>query len=273
MTHPIWRQVVLGIDAAWTATQPSGVALFACNKSGWRCLAVAPSYQQFVDICLGAKLVWSQRPGGGLPDLDQLLAAADRISNSAPVKVIAIDMPLSKQPIIGRRTADRLVSQAFGAKGCAVHSPSSQRPGRIADDLQANCRNRGYNLSTADTDVTTSPSLIEVYPHTAILNLLKLDFRFPYKVSRSNSYWPHTSLEYRKKALLESFQRILEGLSQEIGGVSIALPKYDQTHSLTVLKRYEDVIDAMICAWTGMKYLQGECNAYGDQEAAIWSPI
>ena len=34
--------LVLGIDAAWTAHNPSGVALVQQAEQGWRCLALAP---------------------------------------------------------------------------------------------------------------------------------------------------------------------------------------------------------------------------------------
>ena len=39
---------VLGIDVAWTAHHPSGVALVQRTTTGWSCLAVAPSYEAFI---------------------------------------------------------------------------------------------------------------------------------------------------------------------------------------------------------------------------------
>jgi predicted RNase H-like nuclease len=41
---------------------------------------------------------------------------------------------------------------------------------------------------------------------------------------------------------------------------------------VTGLKRYEDSLDALVCAWVGAKYLEGEAVAYGDHTAAIWIP-
>jgi hypothetical protein len=38
-------RAVLGIDAAWTITQPSGVALAVERSNGWRMIAAAASYQ------------------------------------------------------------------------------------------------------------------------------------------------------------------------------------------------------------------------------------
>ena len=39
---------VLGIDAAWTAHQPSNIALVQNTGSRWSCIAVAPSYEAFI---------------------------------------------------------------------------------------------------------------------------------------------------------------------------------------------------------------------------------
>jgi hypothetical protein len=38
---------VLGIDAAWTAAQPSGVALAVERGNGWRMIGAVASYQRF----------------------------------------------------------------------------------------------------------------------------------------------------------------------------------------------------------------------------------
>ncbi len=46
-------------------------------------------------------------------------------------------MPLATTPITNRRAADTAISSRFGPKGCAVHSPSAERPGAMADQLRA----------------------------------------------------------------------------------------------------------------------------------------
>jgi hypothetical protein len=40
-------RAVLGIDAAWTLSQPSGVALVAETPNAWRLVAADASYQRF----------------------------------------------------------------------------------------------------------------------------------------------------------------------------------------------------------------------------------
>jgi len=73
---------VLGIDAAWTLTQPSGVALAVEDAGGWRLAAVAASYEDFV---------------------------------------AAVDMPLVLLPIPRRRAACDAVSRAYGSRACGTH--------------------------------------------------------------------------------------------------------------------------------------------------------
>ena len=44
---------VLGIDAAWTAHHPSGIALVRHTAEGWRCELLAPSYDAFIKQASG----------------------------------------------------------------------------------------------------------------------------------------------------------------------------------------------------------------------------
>ena len=49
------RMLVIGVDAAWTSFQPSGVALVEKTAPArWRCLALAPSYPTFLGALAGA---------------------------------------------------------------------------------------------------------------------------------------------------------------------------------------------------------------------------
>ncbi|MCA1792296.1 MAG: hypothetical protein ABR534_04885 [Desulfotignum sp.] len=41
--------VILGIDAAWTKTEPSGIALVELTQEDWQSIAVAPSYNAFIN--------------------------------------------------------------------------------------------------------------------------------------------------------------------------------------------------------------------------------
>ena len=73
---------------------------------------------------------------------------------------------------------------------------------------------------------------------------------------------------------MKNWQRVLVELSKTIDGIDLPLPKGKQIESLTLhrLKRYEDALDALICAWVGVRYVAGDCSAFGDATAAIWVP-
>ena len=152
------RCIVLGIDAAWTAGNPSGVALVRGQGARWECLAVAPSYASFI---ASQPINWRVRPEGGPADIDALIAASVRIAGAAP-DVIAIDMPLSIHPITARRAADNAIASAYGARGLGAHSPSVARPGPIADAMCAGFAAHGYALATSATPVRTPRVMIEV---------------------------------------------------------------------------------------------------------------
>lgn len=263
---------LLGIDAAWTAEQPSGVALLVADDSeSWRCVALAPSYDSFLSLADGQRIDWAERPSGGLPEPERLVAAAAKLAG-ASVDVVAFDMPLSMAPITERRRADNAISIAFGSRGASTHTPSRARPGRISDDTRVQFGDLGYPLATAQADLGQTPSLMEVYPHVSLLALVGAPFRLPYKVAKSLKYWPGTSLDDRIERLLGEFATILGILRQHIQDIPLALPTPSEISSLSALKRYEDAIDALVCAWTATRFYQSQATPYGDDSAAIWVP-
>lgn len=104
-----------GIDAAWTATQPSGVAVAVETPTGWKLVAAESSYQRFIARSR-ADMEPELRPSGSLPGAHALLEAARAVSG-VEVSLIAVDMPLSRTTITGRRTSDAAVSRAYGGGG------------------------------------------------------------------------------------------------------------------------------------------------------------
>ena len=106
--------MVLGVDAAWTLTQPSGVALVTQIPKGWRLVISAPSYQHFIAMADHSQ-VSQARPVGSKPDPEALLRAATNLTGRA-VDLVAVDMPLARLPILSRRASDDAVSRAYGAR-------------------------------------------------------------------------------------------------------------------------------------------------------------
>lgn len=263
---PTPTQVVLGIDAAWTAGQPSGVALAVLEAERWQLRAVAPSYDHFLNQAAG--VACDAPPRGSLPEAPALLAAAEALAG-ARVDLVAIDMPLARTPIVARRASDNAITRAFGGRYCGTHSPSAMRPGPLSDGLRAGFEDAGYPLRTAHAQ---AGGLVEVYPHPALVVLARAPRRLPYKASKTRSYWPDESLAARRVLLAAEWARIVGLLATRIDGVEAALPPLSDDASGVARKAHEDMIDAIVCAWVGITALGGQADAYGDAESAIWVP-
>lgn len=259
---------LLGLDAAWTPKTASGVALLVGDVGNWRCLRVAPSRRAFVaqageaPVDFGSAVVDDDAP------LHEVIAVACSLAGVSSLSVLAVDMPLAVGPIVGRRAADNCVSREYGARGCAVHSPTPARPGPVAERLRDEALACDLPLVTRGPPRT--PALIEVYPHVSLLQLLGASYRVGYKVSRARKYWPGRSRLERVGLLLEAWRGIEGALARVV-----EMPVREAalgTWSTRMLKAYEDALDGAICAWTAALYLEGRTTPLGDDDAAIWVP-
>jgi predicted RNase H-like nuclease len=259
--------IVLGIDAAWTASQPSGVAVLQRRRGMWQCLALAPSYASFIALADGTPIDWRARPAASIAACDALVGATAKLAGARP-DVIAIDMPLATTPIVARRKADNAIASAYAARGLGAHSPSEARPGPIAHAMRHGFALHGYALATTATSAGTRDVMIEVFPHAAAIALLGASYRVPYKLARVTQYWPDCSPAQRRRALLAQWRKLRRALAAHVGGVAFRVPA---TGTLAALKRYEDALDAAICAWIGSEYLAKRARPYGDATAAVWA--
>jgi len=68
---------ILGIDAAWTATQPSGVAVVSSTACNRRLIFAGSSYRHLLAQA-EEDLISTSRPSGSVAEAAALLAAAGR---------------------------------------------------------------------------------------------------------------------------------------------------------------------------------------------------
>ena len=258
---------ILGIDAAWTATQPSGVAVVSSTVGNWRLIFAGSSYGHLLAYA-NEGLNSTSRPSGSIAEAAALLSAAGKIAG-APVDLVAVDMPLSLEPITTRRVSVNLVAAAYGARHCSTHTPSAIRPGKISDDLSGGFERCGYGLLTKEVWL---PGLLEVYPHPALVELMSTEKRLPYKQGKTRNYWPTESPAGRRANLFETWRTIVASLDQEVTGASdvLQLPPFEAPSSQ--LKAFEDMLDAVICAWIGICVFEGTAVPFGDDTSAIWIP-
>jgi len=255
---------VLGVDAAWTYKEPSGVALLKFSPGSLPELVRAGrSYEEF---CSG-KIDWNKPLQGSLPNFNEIFNSV-----TEPVDVIALDIPLSPGPITGRRRAEHLISTKYGRLGASTHTPNIDRPGDIATTIYKQLSKLGYSWAYKYAEM---PSFIEVYPHTAIIELFGYSYRFPYKVSKKARYWPDESPKTRTKNIIQNLMELKRKLESEVSNIDHFLLNLDTNnyYSEKFVKGYEDLIDSIISALVGYYYFIGKATPYGDDVGAIWVPM
>jgi predicted RNase H-like nuclease len=233
----------MGWDAAWT---PKG--------SGDWCV-----------VRNGELLLWEVSPKGTQAVKDSL----ESILEAFRPDLVAMDMPIGKKGVKGYREADRATTRAFSRYGCPVHSPTPERPGAWGQECVEVLLSYGFHICTAPGE--GEAGIAEVYPHTALLDMKRLSYRFPYKVTRCRNFWPECTPMQARSEARKRLKEIYEQLAE-----SIALPPWTSVEAplspLRALKEVEDRVDALICAWAGLRILSNHFVPYGNEEAAIWNP-
>ncbi len=236
---------LMGWDTAWTPTGTSAWAIAVEEGGEWRVTALENGAED-------PKLL-----------LHRLRGWLDRYS----FDLLALDLPLAKTPITGYREADRAATRAWSRFGCPVHSPSPARPGSWGRELQSLLGSHGYQISTQGLQ---GKDVVEVYPHTVCLEILRLSYRYPYKLQRAGRFWPDLSPAERREKILDQWQLLLNTLGQNLQLPDLNLPK--EGDPLKDWKRCEDRLDALLCVRAGIQILEGAYVPHGDEDAAIWGP-
>lgn len=274
--------LVLGIDAAWTAANPSGIALVTVDAGHLpQLLRIARSCDEFTsDRILEASDWLSTPPSGESLDIHHLLATIKRYTGSLP-SVIVLDIPLSPLPICGRRSADNAISASYAKQWAGTHTPSKERPGPVSAALYRQLTSAGYiwmDVSKPSHLNRNVRCFIETYPHPVIVDMLGLEKRLRYKTTKRRKYWRNLTAEECWTNVASELDRLRDALASRINGIVDRIPEARILLGTvprgrdTVFKGLEDALDAIVCAFTGCEFLAGRANAFGDQHSAIWLP-
>ena len=223
----------IGLDLAWSARNPSGVAVLegAVLEGGRR----------------GAALTFSGLLGGDA----EILNFVDHHA-SGPC-LIAIDAPLSVPNSTGRRPAEAELAAVFGRFQAGAHPANRTLLGRYnggvlrGEWLRGALAERGIRDDPHHLADPQTRAMLEVYPHSAMVALFGLKRTLKYKQKgQGRQALDAAWAEYhRHLASLAAAEPPLSGLATLLAADPSTLKGWG-------LKNHEDEADAVMCAYVAL---------------------
>jgi predicted RNase H-like nuclease len=245
---------VLGIDLAWATNKKSGVS----NETG----VVAVDHDGIV-IDAG----WTR---GLTETLDWIDV------NAGPEAFAMIDAPLIVTNAAGQRSCEQQTGQRYGRWKVSANSTNLNSRSLGGQELRLLLENRGWSYSAGwSGPPATGRHFSECYPFTALVGAAELGYDDERPVYKRKLKGMPTADFRRHRA------EVCDDLIQRLGALAgtnppLRLASHPVTSKLLnqpspVLdreyKHREDLIDAAICAWTGLLWLRhglDRCQVLGD---------
>jgi len=234
----------MGIDLAWGNRNPSGLAILRWQEDVLQEVTPAQLLTTDEQIC---QAIAAQDNGGTL--------------------VIAIDAPLVVPNFSGERPVEGEMRRRFARFHAACHPANRQLLGdpprgeRLCTLL---AQRLGVQVMPAPAQRQYCRVAFEVYPHAAMVRLFDLPRVLQYKAR------PGRSLAYRREQML----RYIELLGH-LPHPPLRLPDwlYHVPETASGLKRFEDKVDALFCAWLAARAWMHGGEVVGEgSTGTIWLP-
>ncbi len=243
----------IGLDLAWSARNKTGAAVIGGDAAG------------------GA-LVASTLLHGDDEIVEFVLAHA----GDDPA-LVTIDAPLWVPNVTGRRPAEAEIGAAFGRYRLAAYPANRTKlavdkavRGEVLVDRLAAHR---FVHRAEVAALQPVRQIVEVYPHPAMLAFFDLPRPLPYKAR------PHRTLAARHTAFRQ-FQALIKSLEAATPALTATNDLLAQNvHDLgpTALKRYEDQLDGVMCAYIGhylWRWGMARARVFGSMaEGYITTPV
>ena len=174
-------------------------------------------------------------------DDDQIAGWLEQLPG--PPRVVAVDAPLVVPNDTGQRLPERLIAQTFGPYGASAHSANRTLLGDQPRAMRL-ARRFGWTVDPHARPSDDQTVCIEVYPHPALIGLFRLPYRLAYKKGTIAARLPGscTSPTCWSPSPSSTCPPIPAGTRS-------ARPSLARPGELT---RYEDEIDAIVCAHLGL---------------------
>lgn len=240
----------VGIDLAWSERNGSGISVLEGNKDEAKLIA--------------SKIVYSDK------EITEFIF--EHVGNKNAL--IAIDAPLIVPNEEGRRLAEELVGNLFRKYNAGAHPANRKRlsswTGKIRGEEISNVL-EGLNFMHNPNikKLEESRKFFEVYPHPSMVVLFKLDKILKYKNKPKRNY------ESRWGEFIK-YQDYLKELKPKVIMPKELIKMDVKTLKGKALKNYEDVLDAVFCAYISYyTWLNPEkCAVLGSmKEGYILTPI
>jgi len=220
----------IGIDLAWqTDKNHSGIMVMEGDKTGAEIISFSK----------------------GITNLEAVFNFIKSYKTSNTI--IAIDAPLIIKNQTGQRPCEKLIGKKFGSRHASAHSTNLDRyPDAGSVKLANLLEKEGFIHNPSEDFFKKSSWFFEVYPHPAQIILFNLNNIIKYKnVRRVDEKRNGLRIlrNYIKEKMLKGNPSIRQ--NDKLHGI---LNLDLQTFIGKDLKQYEDVIDALICAYLALFY-------------------
>jgi predicted RNase H-like nuclease len=254
---------VLGIDLAWATDKKSGLP----NETG-----VVAVEQDGTVVTAG----WTR-------GLDETV---DWINAHAAHDTLAmIDAPLVVTNESGQRLCEKQTGQRYGRWKVSANSTNMRSPRLGGQELRLRLEDNGWTYNSGwDGPPEAGKHLSECYPYTALVGAVELGYEHERPVyKRKPKRMPAVEFRRLRAAACDDLIGRLDSLADV--DPRLRLREHPMTGVLieepspladAAYKHREDLIDAAICAWTGLLWLRfgmSRCQVLGESEGVAPATI
>ncbi|MDP9459809.1 MAG: DUF429 domain-containing protein [Actinomycetota bacterium] len=248
----------LGIDLAWGEATTRGPA----NETG---LAAITSEGTVLDAG------WAR----GVADT---VAWVQRVASGEPDVLVAVDAPLIVTNPSGQRLCEKQVGQRYGRWQVSANSTNLNSPGQAGVRLLQQLEEAGFHYNDGWTGPPVAGHhIFECYPYTTLVGVDELGYdveRPRYKARKPRTLSTAAWRPVRAAACDELLRR-LSRLSEADPALRLdshpvtapLLAEPSPTSDDGLYKHREDLIDAVLCAWTASLWHRhglARCQVLGD---------